>query len=171
MTLAGGEDLLDRGFDGCAIGGVSVGEPTPERRRVVEWTAPLLPADKPRYLMGVGYPDDIRHAVSWGVDLFDCVLPARNARHGLLFTKNGEAVKIKNARYRDDPRPPDPDCGCATCRRVSRALLHHLVRAGELTGAVLATVHNLHHYLDFMSSLRQAIQLGNVLAPAASAPP
>jgi len=150
-------ELGERPFDGFAIGGVSVGEPEADRRRVVEWTAPALPADRPRYLMGVGTPADLAHAVTRGVDLFDCVLPARNARHGVLFTRQGE-LRIRNARYRDDPQPVDPDCPCDTCRRVSRAFLHHLVRAGELTGAVLATVHNLRYFLDFMGEVREAIE-------------
>src|SRR5436305_2288182 len=154
-------DLAALAFDGYAIGGVSVGGPEAERRAVVEWTAPALPADKPRYLMGVGYPADILHAVRQGVDLFDCVLPARNARHGVLFTRQG-VIKIKNARYRDDPRPLDPECGCPACVRTSRAFLHHLTRAGELTAPVLATLHNLRFYLDFMADLRQAIQLGTL---------
>jgi queuine tRNA-ribosyltransferase len=154
-------DIAALDFDGHAIGGVSVGEPAAERRAVVEWTAPALPADKPRYLMGVGYPADILHAVLAGVDLFDCVLPARNARHGVLFTRGG-VLKIKNARYREDPRPLDPECGCPACARTSRAFLHHLVRCGELTGAVLATLHNIRFYLDFMAELRQAIRLGTL---------
>ncbi|HEV2856287.1 MAG TPA: tRNA guanosine(34) transglycosylase Tgt [Thermoanaerobaculia bacterium] len=152
-------DLAELDFDGYAIGGVSVGETEPERHAAVEWTAPVLPAGKPRYLMGVGYPEDIRHAVAQGVDLFDCVLPARNARHGVLFTRQG-VIKIKNARYKDDPLPLDPECGCPACRRTSRAFLHHLTRSGELTAAVLGTLHNLRYYLDFMADLRQAIQLG-----------
>jgi len=152
-------DLSALDFDGYAIGGVSVGEPEPERHAAVEWTAPALPAEKPRYLMGVGYPEDILHAVRQGVDLFDCVLPARNARHGVLFTRQG-VIKIKNARYKDDPLPLDPECGCPACRRTSRAFLHHLTRSGELTAAVLGTLHNLRYYLDFMADLRQAIQLG-----------
>lgn len=152
-------ELAALDFDGYAIGGVSVGEPEAERRGVVEWTAPRLPADRPRYLMGVGYPADLRHAVARGVDLFDCVLPARNARHGVLFTREG-VLKIKNARFRDDPRPADPGCDCPACAHVSRAFLHHLVRAGEITGAVLATLHNLRYYLDFMADLRQAIDSG-----------
>lgn len=152
-------DLEALDFDGYAIGGVSVGEPEEHRREVVEWTAPLLPADRPRYLMGVGYPRDILHAVIQGVDLFDCVLPSRNARHGLLFTRQGP-VKIKNARYRTDERPIEEGCPCPACRRIGRALLHHLVRSGEITGSVLATLHNLQHYLDFMEDLRQAIESG-----------
>lgn len=152
-------DLAPLGFDGLAIGGVSVGEPAAERRAVVEWTAPLLPAARPRYLMGVGTTQDILHAVAQGVDLFDCVLPARNARHGVLFTRDG-VLRIRNARFRDDPRPVDPACACPACARVSRAFLHHLARAGEITAAVLATLHNLRHYLDFMAEVRQAIELG-----------
>ncbi len=152
-------EIPETPFDGFAIGGVSVGEPKELRRAVVEWTAPALPAERPRYLMGVGYPEDILHAVACGVDLFDCVLPARNARHGVLFTREG-VLKIKNARYRDDPRPPDPACSCPLCARLSRAFLHHLTRAGELTAPVLATLHNLRYYLDFMAELRQAISLG-----------
>jgi queuine tRNA-ribosyltransferase len=146
-------------FDGYAIGGVSVGESAQDRHAVVEWTAPALPEGKPRYLMGVGYPEDILHAVAQGVDLFDCVLPARNARHGVLFTREG-VLRIKNARYKDDPRPLDPGCGCPACARTSRAFLHHLTRAGELTAAVLGTLHNLRFYLDFMGEIRQAIELG-----------
>ncbi len=146
-------------FDGYAIGGVAVGEPLAERRAVVEWTAPALPADRPRYLMGVGYPADILHAVASGVDLFDCVLPARNARHGVLFTRRG-TLKIKNARFKDDPLPLDEECGCPACARTSRAFLHHLFRCGELTAAVLATLHNVRYYLDFMAEIRQAIGLG-----------
>ena len=153
------EELSQVDFDGYAIGGVSVGEPDRDRRAVVEWTAPALPEGKPRYLMGVGYPEDILHAVGQGVDLFDCVLPARNARHGVLFTRDG-VLKIRNARYKDDPRPIDPGCGCPACTRTSRAFLHHLARSGELTAAVLATLHNLRFYLDFMGEIRQAIELG-----------
>ncbi len=152
-------EIASLGFDGYAVGGVSVGEPEELRRKAVEWTTPLLPRDRPRYLMGVGTPGDILHAVRHGIDLFDCVLPARNARHGNLFTRGG-VVKIKNARYRDDPLPPDPDCRCPTCRRVSRALLAHLVRSKEITGLVLATVHNLSFYLDFMAEIRQATASG-----------
>jgi len=151
------EELGRLPFDGYAIGGVSVGEPPELRRAEVEWTAPALPAEKPRYLMGVGAPDEIVHAVRQGVDLFDCVLPARNARHGLLFTRRGE-IRIRNARYAGDPGPIDAACSCATCRRVPRAFLHHLIRAGEITGAVLATVHNIRYFLDFMRDLREAIE-------------
>jgi queuine tRNA-ribosyltransferase len=166
-------ELAALGFEGYAVGGVSVGEPDELRRAAVEWTLPGLPADRPRYLMGVGYPADLAHAVEHGVDLFDCVLPARNARHGVLFARpeasDGEGVlRIKNARYRDDPRPVDEACGCPACRRVPRAFLHHLVRAGEWTGGVLATLHNLRFYLDFMADVRQAISSG---PPSEPAPP
>jgi queuine tRNA-ribosyltransferase len=153
------EELAQVDFDGYAIGGVSVGEPNTDRLAIVEHTAPALPASKPRYLMGVGYPEDLLHAVAQGVDLFDCVLPARNARHGVLFTREG-VLRIKNAQYREDPRPLDPECGCPACARVSRAFLHHLTRSGELTAAVLGTLHNLRFYLDFMQDIRQAIVLG-----------
>ena len=161
------EQLAELDFGGYAIGGVSVGEPTRARRSVVEWTTPLLPAAKPRYLMGVGTPRDIVHAVQHGIDLFDCVLPSRNARHGMLFTSQG-LVRIKNARYRDDSRPVDADCSCPVCQRVSRALLHHLIRSGELTGAVLATQHNVRFYLDFIAHLREAIASGTLTGFAAS---
>jgi queuine tRNA-ribosyltransferase len=150
-------ELSQLPFDGYAIGGVSVGETDSDRRAVVEWTAPLLPEDRPRYLMGVGTPDDLLHAVAQGVDLFDCVLPTRNARHGLLYTREG-ALKIRNRRYRDDPAPVDVECACPTCARCSRAFLHHLTCAGEITAAVLATVHNLRFFLDFMGELRKAIR-------------
>lgn len=163
----GAAELAAMDFDGYAIGGVSVGEGAPERHQAVEWTAPALPDAKPRYLMGVGYPEDILHAVRQGVDLFDCVLPARNARHGVLFTRQG-LLKIKNARYATDPLPPDPGCPCPACTRISRAFLHHLVRAGELTGAVLATMHNIRYYLDFMGQLRQAIRSGILARQLAS---
>jgi queuine tRNA-ribosyltransferase len=153
------EALLELEFDGYAIGGVSVGEPEADRRRIVEWTAPALPEDRPRYLMGVGTPVDLLHAVCEGVDLFDCVLPSRNARHGQLFTRDG-LVRIKNARYRGDPAPLDDACGCPACRRVPRAFLHHLYRTGEITAAVLGTIHNLRFYLDFVGELREATASG-----------
>jgi len=162
-------ELAALGFDGHAIGGVSVGEPEPLRREVVAWTAAALPDEKPRYLMGVGTPADLAHAVAAGVDLFDCVLPSRNARHGQLFTREG-VIRIKNARFREDARPLDPGCGCPACAAASRAFLHHLVRAGEITGAVLATVHNVAYFLDFMADLRQAIESGRLAARAAERP-
>jgi queuine tRNA-ribosyltransferase len=148
-------------FDGLAIGGVSVGEPAAMRRSVVEWTTPCLPPERPRYLMGIGFPGDIHHAVAWGVDLFDCVLPARNARHGQLFTRKG-VLKVTHSACRADPRPVEEGCRCPACTRGSRALLCHLLRSGDLTGAVLATLHNLTFYLDFMRDLRQAIELGQL---------
>ncbi|MDX1644173.1 MAG: tRNA guanosine(34) transglycosylase Tgt [Thermoanaerobaculia bacterium] len=153
--------LAELEFDGYAIGGVSVGEPPALRRRVVEETAPLLPTDKPRYLMGVGRPEDILHAVRQGVDLFDCVLPTRNARHGQLLTAGG-VLRIKNARFRDDDRPLDSDCPCPVCARLSRATLNHLYRIGEITAQVLGTVHNLRVYLDFMQDLRDATSSGTL---------
>jgi len=167
------EETAALDFDGYAIGGVSVGEPEAMRRAAVEWSAPALPDGRPRYLMGVGTPADILHAVRQGIDLFDCVLPARNARHGNLFTRGG-VVKLKNARYRDDPLPPDPDCSCPTCQRVSRALLAHLIRSHEITGLALATVHNLSFYLDFMAEIRQATASGTLAAlsdPVSPDPP
>ena len=154
-------ELVEIGFDGYALGGVSVGEPLETQRAVVEWTAPLLPADRPRYLMGVGTPDDILHGVANGVDLFDCVMPSRNARHGQLFTRRGP-LRIKNARFRTDPRPIDGACSCEACRSVSRAFVHHLIRTGEITGQVLATLHNVRFYLDFMGELRNAISSGSL---------
>ena len=160
-------ELTAMDFHGYAIGGVSVGEGIEHRRTAVEWTAPLLPEGKPRYLMGLGTPQDLLHGVRHGIDLFDCVMPARNARHGVLFTHSG-VLRIKNARFRDDPRPVDPECGCPTCRGQSRALLHHLIRAKEITGAVLATLHNLRFYLDFMADLREGIALGMLSSRAAS---
>jgi queuine tRNA-ribosyltransferase len=157
----GARELGALAFDGYAIGGVSVGEPDRERRAAVEWTAPVLPAERPRYLMGVGYPRDILHAVSHGIDLFDCVLPARNARHGVLFTRDGE-LKLTGAAFRGDPRPVEEGCGCPTCGQVSRAFLHHLLRWEPLTGQVLATLHNLRFYLDFMRDVRHSIASGTL---------
>ncbi len=154
-------ELVEVGFDGYAIGGVSVGEPIEEMRRVVENTAPLMPARSVRYLMGVGTPADLLHAVSHGIDLFDCVIPSRNARHGLLFTRQGE-LRIKNARFADDSRPIDEACECDTCRQVSRAFVHHLLRQRELSGVVLATTHNIRFFLDFMQTLREAISSGRL---------
>ena len=144
------------GFEAYAIGGLSVGEEPGIMYDVVEHTAPQLPADRPRYLMGSGMPDDLVESVARGVDLFDCVLPTRNARNGQLLTRSGPLV-IKNARYAEDLQPPDPDCGCYTCRRHSRAYLRHLYISGEMTGATLATVHNLYFYLDIMARIRQTI--------------
>ncbi|MGE0314861.1 MAG: tRNA guanosine(34) transglycosylase Tgt [Lautropia sp.] len=154
------------GFDGMAIGGLSVGEPKADMMRILAHTAPRLPAAKPRYLMGVGTPEDIVQGIGHGVDMFDCVMPTRNARNGWLFTRHGD-LKIRNARYRADERPLDPACGCPTCRRFSRAYLHHLQRVGEMLGAHLATVHNLHYYLELVKGAREAIVAGRFDAFAA----
>ncbi|QNM96102.1 tRNA guanosine(34) transglycosylase Tgt [Chitinimonas koreensis] len=153
-SLAG---LMDIGFHGYAIGGLSVGEPKDEFTRVLAYTAPRLPADKPRYLMGVGTPEDLVYGVSQGVDMFDCVMPTRNARNGWLFTRWGD-VKIKNARYKDDAAPLDEDCACYSCRNFSRAYLHHLFRTGEILGARLNTIHNLYYYQWLMAQMRAAIE-------------
>jgi queuine tRNA-ribosyltransferase len=150
---------VDIGFEGYAIGGLSVGEPVEVMYDVVGHTAPLLPADRPRYLMGTGMPDDLVESVARGVDMFDCVLPTRNARNGQLLTRHGVIV-IKNSRYAEDRLPPDPECGCYTCRRFSRAYLRHLFVAGEMTAATLNTLHNLYFYLDTMCRIREAIAFG-----------
>jgi queuine tRNA-ribosyltransferase len=165
------EESLERltaiDFDGYAIGGLAVGEPAAERSRILAHTAPRLPADKPRYLMGMGTPEDIVEAVAAGVDLFDCVLPTRNARNGWLFTRFGD-VRIRNARYRDDAQPLDPECGCYACRNFTRAYLHHLQKANEILGARLNTLHNLHYYQALMQALRAAIARGELAAAAKS---
>jgi len=150
---------IDVGFDAYAIGGLSVGEPPEVTYDLVGHTAPQLPEEAPRYLMGSGMPDDLFECVARGIDLFDCVLPTRNARNGQLITRVG-TLSIKNARYAEDPLPPDPDCGCYTCRHFSRAYLRHLYIAGEMTAATLNTVHNLYFYLDTMRAIREAIMLG-----------
>jgi len=152
--------LLAIGFDGYAIGGLSVGEPKPQMLAMMRHAAARLPQPAPRYLMGVGTPEDLLAAMAAGIDLFDCVLPTRNARNGWLFTRRGD-VKIRNARYRDDSSPLDPDCACATCRQFSRAYLHHLQRINEMLGARLNTIHNLHYYLDLMRRARLSIQQGS----------
>jgi queuine tRNA-ribosyltransferase len=160
-------DLRDRsvagtvavGFEAYAIGGLSVGEPVELMYDVVEHTAAQLPRDRPRYLMGTGMPDDLVECVARGIDMFDCVLPTRNARNGQLLTRHG-LISIKNARYAEDLQPPDPDCACSTCRRHSRAYLRHLYMSGEMTAATLNTVHNLHFYLDTMRVIRKAIEFG-----------
>jgi queuine tRNA-ribosyltransferase len=144
------------GFDGYAIGGLSVGEPKDEMLAVLDHTAPRLPADRPRYLMGVGTPEDIVAGVAAGIDMFDCVLPTRNARNGFLFTRHGE-VKIRNAVHRADTRPLDDACACYTCRHFTRAYLHHLQRVNEILGARLNTIHNLHYYLWLAAGMREAI--------------
>ncbi len=159
-SLAG---LLDIGFEGYAIGGLSVGEPKEDMLRVLAHVAPRLPVNSPRYLMGVGTPEDLVEGVSRGVDMFDCVMPTRNARNGWLFTRYGD-IKIRNARHRDDTRPLDSSCECHTCRHFSRAYLHHLQRANEITGARLNTLHNLHFYLKIMEEMREAIAEGRFQA-------
>ena len=149
--------LVEIGFDGYAIGGLSVGETEDERLHILDALAPLMPADRPHYVMGVGTPRDLVQAVARGMDMFDCVMPTRNARNGHLFTSQG-VVKIRNAKYRDDGGPLDPDCSCATCRNYSRAYLHHLDRCNEILGSRLNTMHNLHYYQDLMRRMRSAIE-------------
>jgi queuine tRNA-ribosyltransferase len=148
--------LVEIGFDGYAIGGLSVGEPKEDMMRVLDHTTPLLPTDQPRYLMGVGKPEDIVEAVLRGVDMFDCVMPTRNARNGHLFTRQG-VIKIRNACHEFDTSPLDEQCGCYTCRNYSRSYLRHLDKTGEILGARLNTIHNLHYYQDLMRGLRDAI--------------
>jgi queuine tRNA-ribosyltransferase len=157
-SLAG---LQRIGFDGYALGGLSVGEPKEDRRRILEHSAPRLPADRPRYLMGMGTPEDIIEAVRAGIDMFDCVLPTRNARNGWLFTRYGD-VKIRNARYRDDTRSLDASCACYGCRNFTLAYLHHLQKSNEILGARLNTLHNLHYYQQLMRELRAAIEFGRL---------
>jgi queuine tRNA-ribosyltransferase len=151
--------LTDIGFDGYAVGGLAVGEPAAERNAVLEALEPQLPQDRPRYLMGVGTPTDIVQAVARGIDMFDCVMPTRNARNGHLFTSRG-VVKVRNAGHQSDTSPLDPDCSCYTCRHYSRAYLRHLDRCNEILGARLNTIHNLHYYLSLMARIRAAIEAG-----------
>jgi queuine tRNA-ribosyltransferase len=151
--------LADIGFHGYAIGGLSVGEPKPDMLRVLRHVAPRLPAALPRYLMGVGTPEDLLDGIEAGIDMFDCVMPTRNARNGWLFTSQGD-VKIRNSRYRDDTQPLDLRCTCYTCTHFSRAYLHHLQRVNEILGARLNTIHNLHYYLDLMRQAREALAAG-----------
>jgi queuine tRNA-ribosyltransferase len=153
------EALVELDADGYAVGGLSVGEPRPLSLEMVETCEPLLPRDRPRYAMGVGMPEELGQYVARGVDMMDCVLPSRNARNGYLFTSEGRVI-IKHAKYKEDPRPVDPACGCHTCRTYSRAYLRHLFQAGEILYASLATLHNLQRYLDMMKSMRQSIILG-----------
>lgn len=155
------EALVSLELDGYAIGGLSVGEPTEEMLQVLETTAPLLPRHLPRYLMGVGTPLDILDAVVRGIDLFDCVLPTRNARNGMLFTSNGR-INIRNARYRDDARPVDPECGCALCSKYSRSYLRHLFQEKEIYAHRLASIHNLSYYSNVMRDIRNAIAAGTL---------
>lgn len=151
--------LVDLNFDGYAIGGLSVGEPKQDMIRILAHTAPKMPANKPRYLMGVGTPEDLVYAVSQGIDMFDCVIPTRNGRNGWLFTQYGD-VKIKNAFYKNDTAPLDVDCECYTCKHFTRAYLHHLHKVGEILGARLNTIHNLHYYQALMQGMREAIAAG-----------
>jgi len=155
-SLAG---LKDINFNGFAIGGLSVGEPKEDMMRILADTAPQLPTDKPRYLMGVGTPEDLMDSVEQGIDMFDCVMPTRNARNGHLFTRFGD-LKIKNARYKTEEAPLDPTCSCYTCQNFSRAYLHHLFRAGEILSSILNTIHNLHYYQTLMAEMRNAIEHG-----------
>jgi queuine tRNA-ribosyltransferase len=166
LRTASLEALAKLEWPGLAIGGLAVGEPEEERLRVLEHTLPLMPADRPRYLMGVGYAQDIVAAVARGVDLFDCVMPTRHARNGHLFTSRG-VVNIRNAAYQQDTGPLDPDCACPTCRRYSRAYLRHLDRCNEILGVRLGTLHNLHFFLDLMRRIRAAIETGGFEALAA----
>jgi queuine tRNA-ribosyltransferase len=156
-SLAGLEEL---NFEGVAIGGLSVGEPKEDMQRILAHTGPKLPANKPHYLMGVGTPEDLVQGVAHGIDMFDCVMPTRNARNGWLFTRFGD-LKIKNARHKDEDMPLDATCTCYACQNFSRAYLHHLHRAGEILGARLNTIHNLHYYLELMREMRAAIEAGS----------
>ncbi len=157
-SLAGLDDI---GFDGMAIGGLSVGEPKEDMARILAHTAPKMPTHKPRYLMGVGTPEDLVHSVEAGIDMFDCVMPTRNARNGHLFTRFGD-VKIKNARFKTDTGPLDPSCHCYTCTNFTRGYLHHLFRCGEILGSMLNTIHNLHFYQTIMAEMRTAIEAGTL---------
>ena len=148
--------VSQQGFDGIAIGGLSVGEPKPEFERILNFTAPKLPEHMPHYLMGVGTPEDLILGVSLGIDMFDCVMPTRNARNGWLFTRFGD-LKLRNSGYKDDDRPVDPTCGCYTCQNFTRSYLNHLQKANEILGSQLNTIHNLSYYLQLMSEVREAI--------------
>ena len=166
LRRASADALTATGFDGYAVGGLAVGEGQAEMLRVLDFAVPMLPEDRPRYLMGVGKPDDIVGAVERGIDMFDCVLPTRSGRTGQAFTRDGP-INIKNARFAEDQAPLDPDCGCAVCATWSRAYIHHLVRAGEILGAMLMTEHNLNFYQQLMAALRDAIGEGRLTAFAA----
>ncbi|HEU4521379.1 MAG TPA: tRNA guanosine(34) transglycosylase Tgt, partial [Thermoanaerobaculia bacterium] len=150
------EEIGSMPFHGVAIGGLSVGEPKEEMLETMRFTAPLMPADRPRYLMGVGTPEDLVEGVAAGIDMFDCVMPTRNARNGTLFTSEGK-IAIKNARFAADEGPLDPECSCLTCRTVSRAYLRHLYVTGEIAASVYNTIHNVSFYLDLMRAIRQSI--------------
>ena len=157
LRKASAEYVAEKGAAGNAIGGLSVGEPSEEMYAMLEIVNPILPPDRPRYLMGVGKPEDIVAAVLLGVDMFDCVMPTRNARNGHLFVSAG-VLRLRNSRYRTDTGPLDEACECYTCRNYSRAYLHHLERCGEILGARLNTIHNLHYYQRMMSGMRDAIR-------------
>jgi queuine tRNA-ribosyltransferase len=159
LRRASAEEIVALDFEGYALGGLSVGEPKEEMYDVAGYTADLLPADRPRYLMGVGTPADLVECVARGIDMFDCVMPTRNARNACLFTSEGKII-IKNARYARDESPPDPACNCMVCRRYTRSYLRHLFVAGEMLAAILATHHNLHFYLDTMRKIRQSLLSG-----------
>jgi queuine tRNA-ribosyltransferase len=161
LRRASAQQLLELDFPGYAVGGLAVGEPHAMTCEMTGEVTALLPRDRPRYLMGVGKPEQIADYVALGIDMMDCVLPTRAARHACLYTSEGR-VLIKNARYAADQRPPDPDCSCSVCRRYTRAYLRHLFAAGELTAAILATHHNVHFYLDLMRQIREAIEFGNL---------
>ena len=151
------EGLIELGFHGYAVGGLAVGEPLEQRNATLEATTPLLPDDKPRYLMGVGKPEDLVESVRRGIDMFDCVMPTRNARNGFLFTRTG-IVKIRNAVHKADTGPLDPQCACYTCQNYSRSYLRHLDKCNEILGSRLATIHNLHYYQELMAEIRTAIE-------------
>ena len=159
LRIQSAEKLKRIGFDGYAVGGLAVGEGHETMINVLKMTVPCLPEDKPRYLMGVGKPRDLLAAVQNGVDMFDCVLPTRSGRTGQAFTRRGE-VNLRNARHASDPRPLDAECNCPACQQFSRAYLHHLVKSGEILGAMLLTWHNLRYYQDLMRGLREAIKNG-----------
>ena len=163
LRLASINELIKIDFDGYAIGGLSVGEPKEEMNKIVEFIAPKMPKDKPRYLMGVGTPEDLVFSIGHGVDMFDCVMPTRNARNGWLFTRHGD-IKIKNAKYKGDLMPIDPDCDCYTCQNFSRSYLHHLFKIGEMLGSRLNTLHNLFFYKKIMLEATDAIKNNNYLA-------
>jgi len=157
LRIKSAQYLNKLNFDGYAIGGLAVGEPAKKMYEIIEVIEPHLPREKPRYLMGVGTPENILEAVARGVDMFDCVMPTRNARHGSLFTKDG-LLKIKNAKYKADDRPIEPDCTCPTCQKYSRAYLRHLFNAGEVSAMRLTTLHNLHFYLNLTREIRKALE-------------
>jgi queuine tRNA-ribosyltransferase len=162
LRLDSMNELIKIDFDGYAIGGLSVGEPKEEMNKIVEFIAPKMPKHKPRYLMGVGTPEDLIFSIEQGVDMFDCVMPTRNARNGWLFSRHGD-IKIKNARYKDDLMPIDPDCGCYACKNFSRSYLHHLFKIGEMLGSRLNTLHNLFFYKQIMLEATEAIKNNNFL--------